>query len=62
MYFAKIEYSFGSLVMERETCQKLDQQVQQFKAHNGQAVFVVFFGVVNHWICVVIHKTISLNQ
>lgn len=25
-------------------------------AHQGQAIFVFFLGVVNHWISVVIHK------
>ena len=31
--------------------------MEAFLAHEGKAVFVIFFGVVNHWICVVVHKS-----
>ena len=43
-------------MMERTPCLHLDNEVNAFKAHAGKAIFVLFFGVVNHWISVVVHK------
>ena len=44
-------------MMERTPCLNLDKEVRAFKAHAGKAIFVLFFGVVNHWISVVVHRT-----
>ena len=57
VFFAQVEYTFGGLaMMERTPCMHLDKQVQAFKAHAGKAIFVIFYGVVNHWISIIVHK------
>ena len=59
VFFSNIEYSFGSLgmVMDRDQVLHLDSQIQAYHAHEGKAIFVLFFGVVNHWITIIIHKS-----
>ena len=57
VFFAQVEYTFGGLaMMERTPCLYLDNEVKAFKAHAGKAIFVLFFGVVNHWISIVVQK------
>ena len=56
VFFAKVEYSFGSFVSDRDPTLHLEGQIQAFKAHQGQAVFVFLIGVVNHWVTVVVNK------
>ena len=56
VFFCKMEFSFGSISGDRDVALHQDRQIQAFKAHPGQAIFVINFGVVNHWISVVVHK------
>ena len=56
VFFAKCEYNFGSIAMDRNPAYHLDQKIKAFEAHEGKAIFVLFFGVVNHWISVIVHK------
>lgn len=56
VFFAKIEYSMGNLQGDRDTILHLDEQIRAFFEHQGQAIFVFFVGVVNHWITVVVKK------
>lgn len=56
VFFATIEYSFGNIGLDRDVIVHLNSQIEAFQAHPGKAIFVVFFGVVNHWITIVVHK------
>ena len=56
VYLLKMEYSFGNLMEDRDKVKHLHEQIQAFLAHQGKAIFVCFFAVVNHWITIVIHK------
>lgn len=57
VFFAKIEYSFGNLGMDRDPALHIQAQIEAYLNHQGQAIFVIFFGVVNHWISVIVHKS-----
>lgn len=58
VFFTKMEYSFGNFaVSDKDAVMQNDNQLEFFQAHQGQAIMVIFLGVVNHWIALVIHKT-----
>ena len=42
--------------MEAEQALALDQKIQAFLNHPTKCIFVIFFGVVNHWITIVIYN------
>ena len=54
-----IEYSFGILNWggSIDQIKEIDQNVSQFHQCQGEAIYVFFTGVVNHWVTVVVHKT-----
>ena len=54
---SKMEYSFGNLFLDRDEVLHKDSQIQAFQAHAGRSIFVCFFGVVNHWITIIVHKS-----
>ena len=57
IYFQKLEFSFNDLAMNRERAEEMENQIKAFVAHEGRAVFAILFGVVNHWLTLVIQKT-----
>ena len=59
-----IEYSFGILNWggSIDQIKEIDQNVSQFLQCQGEAIYVFFTGVVNHWVTVVVHKTDSKSK
>lgn len=55
--FARFEYNFGNLFLDRIPALELHEKVESFVAHRGRGIFVLLFGVVNHWISLVVNKT-----
>lgn len=43
--------------MDMEAAASNDKKVRAFLDHQGQAILAIFFGVVNHWISIVVHKS-----
>ena len=62
VFFARIEYSFGNLAMDRGPMWHINEQIKAFHAHSGQAIFVFLVGVTNHWVTVIIHKPGPVDQ
>ena len=56
VFFNKVEYSFGNFVNDKDNTVHFGEQIKAFQAHQGQAIFVLFIGVVNHWVTIVVNK------
>ena len=56
IYYTTIEYNSGLMHQSTEDILELDTQVTDFKKSRGEAVFIFFLGLVNHWVTVVVHR------
>ncbi len=57
MYFHPFLFQFGMLGHNVDQIKELDGDVQRFKKTKKEAVFTLYLGCVNHWVCVIVHKT-----
>lgn len=51
-----IEYSFGLLARTIDQIIELNQQIREFQALKQKAFFIIFVGVVNHWVVLIVEK------
>ena len=56
IYINVIEYSFGLLHRTIDQVITFDRQIKEFLALKVPAIFVIFVGVVNHWVTFIAQK------
>ena len=62
VFFDKVEYSFGLIQSGTDATSDTQVNITEFKAHKGSdAIFVMFIGVVNHWVSLICYKK-DLNK
>jgi len=49
-------YAFGIFQHNIEQIKELEEDILKFKRTEGEAVFVLYMGAVNHWVTVIVHK------
>jgi len=49
-------FSFGLLQHNIEQIKEMEDQIEEFRLTNQQAIYCFFLGVVNHWITFIAHK------
>lgn len=56
VYINMLEYSFGLVQRSVDQIIELDMQIKEFKLLKKPAIFVLFVGVVNHWVAFIVQK------
>lgn len=56
LFFADLYIGFGSLQATPEQIKEINDQISSFLASETEAVFIVFIGVLNHWVTLMAHK------
>ena len=51
-----IEYSFGLMHRTVDQVIEMDMQIREFKQLTKPAIFIIFIGVVNHWVTLIVQK------
>ena len=57
MFFHPFLFSFGLLGHNVDQIKELNSDIQSFMRTKNEAIFTLYLGVVNHWVCLVVHKT-----
>ena len=57
MFFQPFLYAFGLFQHNIEQIKELHDDIHSFFTSKKEAIFVLFLGVVNHWITLVVHKS-----
>lgn len=55
-------FAFGLFQHNIEQIKELDQKIEDFRLSNKEAVFVLYLGVVNHWVTLIAYKDKSDNN
>lgn len=50
-------YGFGLFNHTIEQIKELQEDLDKFMGHKGEAVCALFLGAVNHWVTLLLHKT-----
>jgi hypothetical protein len=57
VYMHPFLYAFGLFQHNVDQIKVLDEDIQKFKKTKKDAAFVLYLGVVNHWVTLIVHKT-----
>ena len=56
VFMGILEFSFGLISMTVEQITELHFQIQEFQQQTKKSIFVLFIGVVNHWVAFIVRK------
>ena len=56
IFMDMIDFSFGLIHRNNDQIAYLDKQIRDYIEYQSEAIFILFVGVVNHWIALVAHK------
>ena len=56
IFFDTIEFSHGLMPRSLDQIISLDRQIKQFQALKSAGIFVMFVGVLNHWVTFLVYK------
>ena len=51
-----IDFSFGLIHRNTDQILNFDSQVREYQSCREEAIFIMFVGVVNHWVALIAHK------
>lgn len=57
MFFHPFLFSFGLLGHNVDQIKELNSDILSFMRTKNEAIFTLYLGVVNHWVCLIVHKT-----
>jgi len=59
VFMRPLYFGFGLMQTSQEQIKELNDELEEFHESKSDSIFVLFIGALNHWVNLVVHKTVK---